>query len=372
MEKRPEAPPVQPKPRPKPVRPEQFAWTYPEEPPAEDAVALRAPPAVGTAGHIFLHFQDRLFAIRQSDGKPVVDWEYVTGARVPGPIMIAADGSLRIHARDGYLHAIFPDDGRQLWPPVHVGEPLGYAAPLIDAVGSTYISALDGGLLRVNENGQCEKTRPYFRTRQKLNSTGIIHCGVLYIGSEDGYVFAIELGDRHGRNRFDHAAEHGHAGWFINSALALAEDGTIVVAGRDDNLYGFRPNGTTAWKTAMPGQMLGSPVLDARGHVYVGIAQSLRGQPSRGKLLSIDGNSHKIRWQYDADDAVESTPVIGDDEMIYFGDNAGTIHAVDLRGSAKWKAKVHAPVRSAGALIAPGRVAFGLEDETLMVLNCSS
>ncbi|MDZ7617394.1 MAG: PQQ-binding-like beta-propeller repeat protein, partial [Patescibacteria group bacterium] len=293
---------MQPKPRPKPVRPEQFAWAYPEEP-AADAVAMRAPPAVDAAGRIFVHFQDRLLAIRPSGDKPVVDWEYVTGARVPGPIVLGKDGSLRLHARDGYLHAVHPEDGRQLWPPVCVGDPLGYAAPLVDAVGNTYISALDGGLLRVDDDGRCEKTRPYFRTRQKLNSTGAIHHGVLYIGSEDGYVFAIELGDRNGRNRFDHAAEQGHAGWFVNSALALADDGTVVVAGRDDHLYGFSPSGSAAWKTSVPGQMLGSPVLDARGHVYVGITQAERGQPSRGKLLSIDGNSHKIRWQYDADDA---------------------------------------------------------------------
>jgi outer membrane protein assembly factor BamB len=350
----------------------------------EAGVPLRAPPAVDASGRIFLHFQDRLLALKPSDaeaegsspapagGKPVMEWEYVTGARVPGPILVAADGSLRLHAADGFLHAVLPDDGKQLWPPVHVGEPLGYAAPLVDAVGNTYISSLDGGLLRVGEDGRCDKARPYLRSRQKLNSTGIIHRGVLYIGSEEGYVFAIELGDQRGRNRFDHALDQGHAGWFINSALALAEDGTIIVAGRDDNLYGFTPGGATAWKTAMPGQMLGSPVLDARGHVYVGIAQSQRGQPSRGKLLSIDGNSHKIRWQVDADDSVESTPVIGDDGIIYFGDNAGLIHAVDLSGAPKWKAKVHAPVRSAGMLVGPGKLAFGLDDETLVVLNCSS
>ncbi len=310
--------------------------------------------------------------MKPSDDRPLVEWEYVTGARVPGPIMVAADGSLRLHAADGFLHAVFPDDGKQLWAPVHVGEPLGYAAPLVDAVGNTYISALEGGLLRVDEAGRCDRARPYLRSRQKLNSTGIIHRGVLYIGSEDGYVFAVELADDRGRNRFDHTAEQGHAGWFINSALAMSDDGTIVVAGRDDNLYGFAPNGKTAWKTAMPGQMLGSPVLDPRGHVYVGIAEARRGQPSRGKLLSVDGNSHKIRWQYDAHDAVESTPVIGDDETIYFGDNAGVIHAVDTHGAGKWKAKVHAPVSSAGMLVGPGQVAFGLEDETLVVLQCTS
>ena len=69
---------------------------------------------------------------------------------------------------------------------------------------------------------------------------------------------------------------------------------------------------------------------------------------------------------------MESTPVIGDDGVIYFGDNEGVIHAVDLRGQAKWTAKVGSPVRSAGTILAPQRVAFGLDDETLVVLKCSS
>jgi len=122
----------------------------------------------------------------------------------------------------------------------------------------------------------------------------------------------------------------------------------------------------------MPGQMLASPVLDEKGHVYVGVSQARRGEEPRGMLVCMDGNSHKIRWQYRAAGAVESTPVIGDDGLVYFGDNEGVIHAVDLQGKMQWTAKVGPPVRSAGTILAPQRVAFGLDDETLIVLQCSS
>ena len=86
-------------------------------------------------------------------------------------------------------------------------------------------------------------------------------------------------------------------------------------------------------------------------------------------LVSVDGNSHKIRWEYAAAAAVESTPVIGDDGLLYFGDNAGVIHALDFRGQMQWTARVEAPVRSAAAMLAPQRLAFGLDDETLVVLR---
>jgi outer membrane protein assembly factor BamB len=195
---------------------------------------------------------------------------------------------------------------------------------------------------------------------------------VLYIGAEDGYMFAIQLGDERGVSLWNHVADQGCTGWYIHCCPALTDDSVVIVAGRDDFLYGFAPDGATLWKTPMPGQMLGSPVIDRAGHVYVGVGQWQRGRPPQGFLVSLDGNSHKVRWEYRAAGAVESTPVIGDDDVLYFGDNSGLIHAVDTSGRAAWTAQFEAPVRSAGTIIAPHRVAFGLDNETLAVLNCSA
>ena len=144
------------------------------------------------------------------------------------------------------------------------------------------------------------------------------------------------------------------------------------VAVREQALVGLNPDGTVAWRAAMPGQLLGSPVIDRHGHILVGVCQAERGQPGRGRLVCVDGNSHHVRWEIEAAAAVESTPVIGDDDVLYFGDNAGTIHAVDLAGKTLWTAQVESPVRSAGTILAPHRVAFGLDNDTLVVLQCSS
>lgn len=242
-------------------------------------------------------------------------------------------------------------------------------------------SALDGGLIKVDAEGRLQKPGPYFRSRQKFDAAGIIHDGVLYIGSEDGYMFAVRLDEPKGTNLWNHAAEQGYTGWYIHCSPAITADGMVVVTGRDEHLYGFSAVGrignpsyreVQTWKTRMPGQMLGSPVIDRHGQIYVGVGQSRRGQEPRGVLACIDGNSHKIRWEYKAAGPVESTPVIGDDDVIYVGDNAGVIHAVNFRGTAVWTARVETAVRSAGTILAPERVAFGLDNETLIVLKCSS
>ena len=331
---------------------------------------MRNAPAVDSTGRLFLHTRERLFALREEDGRAKVLWEYVTGSRAPGPVVVSPDDTVRLHCTDGYLHSIEASSGRQTWPPACVGEPLGYAVPAVDLVGNTWISAAEGGLLKVDSGGTVEKPA-YFRSRQKFDSPGVIAHGVLYVAAEGGYVFAIDLTEERGTNQWNHAAEHGFAGG-VHAAPAMTADGLLIVAGQDEHLYGFAPTGALNWRTQLPGQILGSPVFDRYGHIYIGVSQAPRGVEPRGLLVCLDGNSHKLRWEYRAAGPVESTPVIGDDDIIYFGDNAGVIHAVSFHGRAQWTAEVGSPVRSAGTILAPQRLAFGLDNETLLVLECSS
>jgi outer membrane protein assembly factor BamB len=366
-----EAPKPKPRTRPTPIRPKQFVWAFPPEPPfSDEALPMKNAPAVDAAGQCILYHQGRLYALVEEQGRGRVVWDYVVGCQVPGRIVVAPDGTLRAHSADGLLHAV-STQGKQVFPPAQVGEPLGWAAPVVDAAGNTFISSYEGGLVRVDPNGKVAARR-YFRTRRKFDSAGILVGNVLYIGSEDPYVFAIDVSGDRGVAVWSMAAEQGLVGGFVNSSPALTADGVIVVAVRDESVVALNPSGTIAWQTPMPGQLLGSPVIDRHGHVYIGVSQAQRGQDPRGMLVCIDGNSHRIRWQFDTPAPVESTPVIGDDDVLYFGDNSGTIHALDLQGKEQWTAQVESPIRSPGTLLAPNRLAFGLDDDTLVVVECSS
>lgn len=349
--------------------PKEHVWSFPADPPGV-GLPMRNPPAVDSQGRIFLATQKRLYALVERDGKPSLLWDYVVGAHVPGRVVVALDGSLRLHAADGLLHAVTPE-GKQLFSPAMVGEPLGWAAPLVDRGGNTWISGYEGGLLRVGPDGKLA-AKAFFRSKRKLDSAAILVEDVLYVGSEEGYAFALDLSGAKAVNRWNQAIDQGLVGGYVNSSPALAADGTIVVAGRDEIVYGFSPTGSTLWTTNVPGQILGSPVIDRHGHVYVGVSQSPRGEEGKGFLICIDGNSRRVRWQYAAAGAVESTPVVGDDDIVYVGDNAGVVHAVDNRGEAVWQGAVGSPVRSAGTILAPNRLAFGRDDDTLVVLRCSS
>lgn len=330
---------------------------------------MRNAPVVDAQGRVILHVAGRLIALAETEGKAKIVWEYVTNSRVPGRIVLGPDGNLRLHCSDGFLHCV-STSGRQTWSPAMVGEPLGWACPSVDEEGNTYIHAYEGGLIRVDADGRVGSRR-FLAGRQRFDCAGVLQNGVLYTGSEDGYVFAIDVTGPSGKNLWNHAAGQGSVGWFVNTAPAIAQ-GLLVFAAGDAHLYGFGLDGKPTWKTKMPGQILGAPVVDRHGHVYAGATIGKRGQEPTGALVSIDANSHKIRWQREVDAAIESTPVIGDDDVVYFGDNAGTIHACDLLGHIQWTAKVESAVRSAGAILAPKRLAFGLDNETLVVLECAS
>ena len=112
----------------------------------------------------YLAHQGRLVVLAVRGDSPQVLWEYVVGSHVPGPIVSAADGTLRAHAGDGFLHAVTPE-GKQLWSPAHVGEPLGWAAPVVNAAGGTWVSAYDGGLIDVDTEGKCRAAAASARGR---------------------------------------------------------------------------------------------------------------------------------------------------------------------------------------------------------------
>ena len=295
-------------------------------------------------------------------------WDYPVRGHIPGSPIVGRDGNIRVHSSDGMLHCVTPD-GQQDFA-AKVGQPLGWASPLVDNDSHTLVSSYSGGLLKIDSKG-ARSNQAFFRSRQKLDSTGVIHHGTLYIGGEDAFVYAIRLAGSRGRNEWNQDKNHGKTEWFINTAIAYFNE-LFIVAGRDEYLYAFDDKGQQIWRVHLRGQMLGSPVVDGEGNIYVGVSLEKRGEESRGTLVCVKGTSQAISWEYEAGAAIESTPVIGDDGMLYFGDNEGVIHALDLDGQVKWTQNVGSPVRSAGTITPTKRVVFGTDQGVFVALASSS
>ena len=355
-----------------PGEPGHVAWRYPPAIPGQEAAcgALRNCPAVDSAGRLIVALGPRVVALVEENSDLRTVWQYETRGSIPGSPVIGPDQQVRVHSSDGRLH-ILDATGQAACPPVTVGEPLGWAAPLVDTQNNCWISAYRGGLLRVDAAGSTGR-QPYFRSRHRFDSTGLIRDGVCYLGGEDGFVHAIKTLGTRAQHAWPRSDAAGKTEWFINSALAWGTNNTLIVAGRDEFLYGFDSAGQQLWKLHVRGQMLGAPVVDAGGDIYVGVSLLERGHAPRGKLECVAADGRHVRWEYAADGPVESTPVLGSDGVVYFGDNAGTVHAVTSDGRAAWKEPVGAAVRSAATLVAAGRLVFGLDDGSLVGMQCGS
>lgn len=348
----------------------RIRWVYPRRgDPGPGRPPLRNGPVVDPEGRLIAGLAGELVAL-EPDGS--VAWSYPLGGHVPGSPVLGADGVVRAHASDGLFHGIRPD-GRPAWAPVDVGAPLGSASPLVDDAGDAWICPASGGIVRVGPGGAFDADRPFVRSTDRFDATGLIRDGVLYVGAEfDACVRAIRLGGGRGEDLWDRDGDRGRTGWSAVGAIALGDGPTLVVPCRDEHLYGFRTDGRPAWSARMPGQLRAAPVVDERGYVFLGVSRPTPDGVGLGALVGFDPASKAVRVRYEAGGPVESTPVLGDDGVIYFGDNAGLVHAVDPFGRGLWAQDVGAPVRSAGTIAGPGLVVFGRDDGRLVALEIPS
>jgi outer membrane protein assembly factor BamB len=345
-------------------------WCVSVAPRAGHTIPLRNSPITDGKSRLVATLQDTIVCLAEiSNGVDVV-WEYRTGGPVLGSPTAAADGSLRVHSDDGQLHGISAD-GKPLWPPVNVGRSLSSASPLVDRDGNTWICAYEGGLLKIDAAG-IKTRRPYFTSPVRFDCTGVLHEGILVVGGEDQFVHAIDLRGSRGAEIWNNDANLGRTGWYINSAIALASGPTFVAASGDDHLYGFAADGSQIWKTELPGQVLGSPVVDANDRVLVGLCRGDASRPT-GSLACFDIRSRQWSWDVSAEGPVECTPVLGSDGVAYFGDNEGCIHAVSTEGTRLWQVWVgDHPVRTGGTIASPGHIVFGDDDGRLFAVQCGS
>ena len=113
----------------------------------------------------------------------------------------------------------------------------------------------------------------------------------------------------------------------------IGEDGTIYFVD-DRRLFAINPNGTLKWKYD-PNRLLDTtPMIGAGDIIYFGAG---RGSGSMGAIYSMN-NDGTIRWHYLTDGAIHSRcGAIGLDGSIYYCDMAGFLYSITKDGALVWK-----------------------------------
>ena len=149
---------------------------------------------------------------------------------------------------------------------------------------------------------------------------------------------------------------------WVDSAPAIAADGTIYFGCWDGNLYALRPDGTKKWSYAAKGFIVASPALGADGTIYFG--------SSGGNLYALNPDG-TLKWSFPALDWIDSSPAVAPDGTIYFGSWDTNFYAVRPDGTEKWRYKTGGHVSSSPAIAADGTVYVGSRDLNLYAFTAA-
>ena len=245
-------------------------------------------------------------------------WKVTTGSTQSSPA-IGDDGTIYIGTDEGILYAI-NINGTIKWG-ISIGDGWAYSSPAIDDNGTIYCASVNSQkLAAVFPNG----TIKWF-----FNAQNLIYCspsigkdGTVYIGSNDGYLYAIHP---NGTLKWKY---YGGGPKGIGSA-SIAKDGTIYTGGTSGYLYALYPNGTLKWKvlTGWIGQS--TPAIAEDGTIYVCDLDYCR-------LYSIATNG-TVNWYYHVGDDILTSPAIDSQGVIYFASYDNYLYAVNKNGTLRWR-----------------------------------
>jgi outer membrane protein assembly factor BamB len=179
-----------------------------------------------------------------------------------------------------------------------------FSSPIVQN-GIVYIGSEDGFLYAIEE--QSGKIRWKFKTGGAVHSSPAIFKNTVYIGSFDGYYYAIDTKTARLKWKFKTGGEH----WF-----------------GEKNSLGTKPiDMADLW-----GFFLSSPVVnpdEKNPSVYFG--------SSDGNVYALHAGTGALKWKFKTDDAIHCTPVLYKNS-VYIGSWDANLYAIDVEtGKERWR-----------------------------------
>ncbi len=285
-------------------------------------------PAV-TADTVYVGSQDKcLYAVERAAGRQ--RWRFETGGAVDSSPAVAG-GLVFITSWDGRVYAVDAATGHERWR--------------FETGGEKRFGAV--GLYGMGPQGvYVEDDFDYYL------SSPLVQAGVVYVGSGDGHVYALDAATGKQRWAFD-----AKSSWVLTSPAVA--NGTVFFGTSDSQLFFAVDAATGAKKLEVKAGMFvySSPALDGQ-LVYFGACN--------GRLLALDPTTGERRWAWRAPGSLTNAHLLDAQ-----GDFVGPFNPEPTgAGMRAYMAKVHAlgsiissPVPAGGSLY------FGSLDGALYALH---
>lgn len=269
-------------------------------------------------------------------------WRFAAGRAITSSPAVAG-GLVYVGSRDGAYVAVDAATGVRRWrvetgpdAPLAWGFESGdvYTASPTLAGGLALLGGSDGQLWAVDAASGAMRWR--FRTGGRVRSSPAVAGARVYVGSMDGTLYALELASGRLVWRFDtegHTLDSGKFGFdrrTIQSSPAVV-GGMVFVGSRDGHLYAVdAETGRQRWTTDHEMSWVNSSPAVAGGLVFAGSSDNRFVQ-------AVDAASGKERWRIPTERLVWSSPAVAGD-FVYVGDASGTLYALDrATGTERWR-----------------------------------
>lgn len=226
-----------------------------------------------------------------------------------------------------------------------------------------------------------------YQTGGRVLSSPVVAGGVLYVGSRDGALYALEARTGGLRWKFQTRGP-------VNASPAVAE-GKVIASSLDGLVYAVDAvTGKAAWTFRTGGErrytapgihgiqpptetmpdpydvFLSSPAVAGKT-VYVGSGD--------GKVYALDLASGALRWSFQTGDVVHASPAVAGD-TVYIGSWDRTFYALDAKtGAQRWAFATGADPEihnqegiASSAAVGGGRVFFGCRDGHFYALDAAT
>jgi len=195
-----------------------------------------------------------------------------------------------------------------------------------------------------------------YSTTGPVDSSPAVADGTVYVGSDGGYVYALDDGT-------GHLLWSDRTGGPVGSKPAVA-DGTVYVGSGDGHVYALDADtGRVRWSRT-PGGSVDSPAAVAGGTVYIG--------SNGGYVYALDASTGHLRWSHQVGQLNVSSSLVVAGDLVYVGCTNGDVFALAAgTGNSRWSYQTGGPVNSSPT-VAGGNVYIGSDDGRVYALDAAT
>jgi outer membrane protein assembly factor BamB len=222
------------------------------------------------------------------------------------------------------------------------------------ANGVVYISSDDDYVYAINAGSGSVLWRYNINNNQNVSTPAVVN-GVVYVNSFDGAIYALKAST----GAFLWKYQTGN--WVVDRPTVM--NGIVYFGSGDDYLYALNAsNGTLLWRYQTGYAVVTTPAV-VNGVVYFGSWDFY--------VYALNASNGTLLWRYQTGNYVESPPTVVNG-VVYVGSSDSNLYALNASdGALLWHYQTGGPVHSS-PVVANGMVYFGSYDSYAYALTANT